>query len=166
MKKLFFVFFVVILFSSCYEEYVLLINNDSSYDVSFNLTTGYWTDNYVLEAGKQYSKSLNKNHSYHINDYEPKENVNLSRDGNTYIFNDIPAPEPIQAFIFNTISKEVILSGDGAISTDPLHVKPNEEITTETIIKKEPKFTAETEDGYPVQVDFLLDKKCYKIILR
>jgi len=172
MKKLLFVFSVVFLFSGCYEEYLLVINNESSFDVTFNLTTGHRTEDYLLEAGKQFSHSMIERHSHAINDYEPKENVILSNDGNTYTFKNTPPPEtpvppdPVPASILNTLPKDVILSGDGAISTDPLKIKANTEITTEKIIKDDPIFSAKTTDGYPVQVDYLYDEKSYKIILR
>lgn len=158
MKKIIMTASIILLFSSCYEEYVLLINNESSYDVSFNLTTGYRTANYILGAGKQFSHSMIERHSHKINDYEPKGYVILSADGNTYTFNNIPIPDPppdpdpIPAWIFNTLSKDVILDGDGAISTDPLTVEAYQEIKTETIIKENPVFKAETTEGYPVQV--------------
>jgi hypothetical protein len=167
--SLFFILAVsFLIFSGCFEEYILIIKNESSYDVSFNLTTGYRTGDYVLEAGGQFTHSMNKNHSHSINDYEPKENVTLSDDGDTYTFINIIIPpfNPIPASIFNTLSKDVILDGDGAISTDPLTVEANQEIKTETIIKKDPVFTAETTDGYPVQVDYTFDETIYMIILR
>ena len=157
---------------SCYEEYLLIINNESSYNVTFNLTTGYWTQNYNLEAGKQFTHSMNKNHSHTMNDFEPKDNVFLTNDVNTYTFNDIPPPdpipdpEPIPASILNTLPKTVILNSNGAISTDPLTINANQEITTETIIKRELVFFAKTIEGYPVQVDYILDEDIYMIILR
>jgi len=170
MKKLGFVINIILLvLSSCYDEYLLLINNESSYDVTFNLTTGHRTDNYILEAGKQFSHSMIDSHTHSINSYEPQNNVILSSDGNTYTFNNIPpppTPEPKPAFIFNTLSKDVILSGNGAISNDPLTIEAGQEIKTETIIKNDPTFSAKTTDGYPVQVDYIYDEVCYKIILR
>jgi len=169
---LFFLLFTSFLLLGCYEEYLLLINNESSYDVNFNLTTGYRTADYILRAGEQFSHSMIKNHSHKINNYEPKGSVILSSGGDTYTFNNIPPPvpipdpEPIPASILNTLPKDVILSGNGAISTDPLTINANQEITTETIIKRDPVFHAKTIEGYPVQVDYILDKTSYKIILR
>lgn len=164
-----YLFFLLLLsFSllSCYEEYLLIINNESSYDVNFNLTTGHRTEDYILKAGEQYSHSLIETHSHNINNFEPKDNVVLSREGNTYTFNDIPPPVPIPASILNTLPRIVILSGSGAISTDPLTIEANQEIKTETIIKKDPVFSAKTIEGYPVQVDFVLTANIYMIILR
>jgi len=166
MKKLFFVVNVVLLLTSCYEEYLLLVNNKSSYDVSFNLTTGYRTEDYFLKKGEQFSHLMIDIHSHIINSYEPKDSVFLSYDDNSYTFFDIPIPDPIPASIYNALSKDVILSGNGAISTDPLTIKANEEIITETVIKKDPVFNAKTIDGYPVQVDYIFDGTKYKIILR
>lgn len=154
--------------SGCYEEYLLLINNESSYDVTFNLTTGYRTANYALEAGGQYSHSMLKNHSHVINSYEPGDSVILSGDGNTYTFSDIQIPKPdiFPASILNTLSKDVILSGDGVISADPITINAGQEIKTETITGLNPIFSAITTDGYPVQVDYIFDEEIYMIILR
>jgi len=166
VKKLAFALITVILFLSCYDEKLLVINNESSYVVTFNLTTGYRTADYTLEAGKQFTHTMIDSHNHSINSYEPEDNVTFSRDGDTYTFINTPLSEPIPAFIFNTLKKVVILSGNGAISTDPLTIEENDEIFTETIIKKDPTFSAKTADGYPVQVDFILDETGYKIILR
>jgi len=175
MKKIFLFLPVVCFLLACTETYSPTVNNKSSYDVSFTLTTGYRTQNIALLPNESYVHEpmpISLQHS--LVSFGPAEYVYFESESDyVYTFYDIPEPElpePIPAFIYNTLSIDVILSADGAISTDPITIKANEEVTTETIIKANPSFSAITTNGYPVVVDYIFteneDKTEYKIILR
>jgi len=148
-------------------EYTLIVDNQSSHDVVFTMTIGYSVHTFTLAAGDKYihpnsiPEALRKKER--MENYEPKQYVNWNYSGDIYTFTDIPIepipePEPIPIFIFNTLSKDVIISGNGALSTDPITIKAKSEVITETVIKNNPTFNAKTIDGYPVQVDCIFDE--------
>jgi hypothetical protein len=169
MRKFVLSFFAVFLFS-CVETYSPVVNNESSQTVTFTLTTGYRTQNgLVLQPSENYiHEPMPVSLESSLDSFEPADSVNLTKDGNVYTFSDIPIlePDPVPAFIYNTLSKDVILSGDGAISPeDPITINAGEEITV-AIIKDNPSFSAITTDGYPVAVDYIFNGDDYKLVLR
>jgi len=181
MRKIFIlVLFCCFLLLTCVETYSPTVNNESSYTVIFTLTTGYWTqENLILQPGESYvHEPMPISLKHNIDSFDPMESVILTTFGDVYKFSDKskpeptpepepePEPEPIQASIYNSLLKDVILSGNGSISTDPLTIIAGQEITTETIIKNNPSFNAMTTDGYPVVVNYSLTAEGYKIILR
>ena len=164
MKHLFFILLPLLLIS-CAEEYTVTVDNQSSQTAAFTFTTGYATKEYTLEPSTKYNHSLPKTLGHKMENYGPGDLIELSQSGDVYYFSDMP-PILIPSSIFNSLSKSVILSADGAISTDPLTIGAGQEINTEFIIRHDPSFSAITIDGFPVQVDFTFDDTEYKIILR
>jgi len=177
MKKLFFAAAILMLFfTGCVGDKTIIIDNKSSQTITCWLNTGHRTAVYVVEPGEQYVYMLVRTLDHQMIaavSYPLPDSVFFVQSGDTYTFYDNPAP-PKHEFpvnIYNSLSKIVILSGDGAMSTDPITINPGEEITTETITLLSgtgPIFSAETIEGYPVQVSYNFDedKKEYKIILR
>jgi len=173
MKKLLFLLLVFIAFLGCKEERAVIINNHSSQTVSGKLRTQYTEKEYSLKPGEQYLYMLLETMTHSMINYISHpiaDSVHfIMKDINTYEFFDNPVPPdpaPIPASIYNSLQKDVILSANGALSTDPLFINAGQEITTVTIIKRNPVFKAETTDSYPVYVDFIIKNDMYMIILR
>jgi hypothetical protein len=168
MKKLFLVLGIVFLsIFGCYDTKSIIVNNHSTIQtITFTLTTGYRTADYIVKPCEQFTYDLPEVYSHKMESYQTSpviDSVDLIQEGDIYNFYDIM---PILASIYNTLVKDVILSGNGAISTDPLIIIAQNEINTETIISKNPSFSAKTTDGFPVQVDYIFNGIDYRIILR
>jgi hypothetical protein len=99
MKRLFIFAGIVLVLAGCVEEYTVIVNNESSYTVTFTMTTGYRTEEYVLNAGEQYVHypiPVSLRHSI-SNEYKPKELkelIILTLSGDTYTFSDKPPSMP------------------------------------------------------------------------
>lgn len=165
--------FILILFSGCAEERSIIINNYSTQVITGSLKTQYTVKEYSLNPGEQYHYMLLETMTHSMISYQSSPNPDSvfieMANADTYNFFDNPvpaAPDPVPASIYNSLQKTVILSGNGAMSTDPLTIDAGQEIKTETIIKNNPVFTAETIDGFPVQVDYKFEETEYLIILR
>jgi len=174
LKKIFiFIFFISIILSGCVEERSIIINNYSTQVITGMLRTQSTIKNYSLNPGEQYHYMLLVTMTHSMLGFQSSPDpdsvyMEMAND-DTYEFFDNPLPpltDPVSASIYNSLQKTVILYGNGAISTDPLTIGAGQEITTETIIKNNPVFTAETIDGFPVQVDYKFDEIEYLIILR
>jgi hypothetical protein len=166
MKKLFLII-IMCVFVGCGGEKTLTINNHSTTQIiKFNIRIGYGTNEYEIKPTAQKIINMLEIHNHNMVSYQSYpvlNSVDLTQNGDIYIFYDIT---PVPASIYNTLVKDVILSGDGAISTDPLTISAGQEIKTATIKSKAPSFSAQTTDGYPVQVDYNFTGAAYNIILR
>ena len=164
MKKITFGLAVVFLFFSCEVDNTITIENQSTQTISYVFTYGLSaTKKYTIEPGQIENFTGNSHQMGKYSSAPINDGVYYVLSGSEYVFFDI---DPIPAAILNILSKEVILSANGAISNEPLTVNPGEEILEEYILSNKPLFTAETIDGYPVQVDYRLVEDTYKIVLR
>jgi len=172
MKKLVLTLSVVLILAACsdfnfiFTKRPVTINNHSNQTVDVTLTVGSGNNNYNVKPNDSFSFDLSENFSHKMASYQSSpiiDSVYFNQEGDTYNFYDIT---PFPASIYNTLGKDVILSGNGAISTDPLVISAGQEIKTQTIKSNSPSFSAQTTDGYQVQVDFNFDGTTFKIILR
>jgi len=168
MKKLFLTSIIISLLAlSCVNKKpVLVCNHSATQTINFSLFTGSYTKDYSVIPLGQYVVNIPDNYNHKMVGYQSSpvtDCIDLVQEGDVYNFYDIT---PFPASIYNTLEKDVVLSGNGAISTDPLTISAKGEIKTETIKSRNPSFSAQTTDGYPVQVDFPFDGAVYKIVLR
>ena len=172
MKKVFllsiiFMFFLFIsMMLGCTGKRSVFIENKSTQTITYNIKIGSNTYNNTVEAGATKMYTVYNLHDHLLENYQSlpiHDSVLLIESNDVYTFYN---KEPSPAFIYNSLSKDVILTANGAISTDPLTVLASQEILTETILSNNPVFSAYTIDGFPVQVNFNLDNNVYKIILR
>ena len=168
MRNFLIVLFATVILWGCADEDVIIVKNNSDQSVAYSLTTGHRTEKYTIRPGKEDSHSLVKSLSHSMKDFQSsplQDSVDLVRSGDKYEFNNI---DPVPASIYNSLSLDVILSGKGAISTDPVTINAGAEITSETILAKNPVLSAQTVNGYPVQVDISHndEEKKYLILLK
>jgi len=87
-----------ILLMGCAPEYTLIVDNQSSQEVTFTMAIGYNTEECTLTAGNRYihpnpiPEALRKKER--MEKYEPKELVYLSYYDDIYTFYDIPSEKP------------------------------------------------------------------------
>jgi len=167
MKKLLLTLSIVLLLLGCGDEKLITINNYSdTQTIIFTITMGSRTDDYKIYPNAQSVFKLNEDFEHRMRSYQSYPVINsvyLVQEGDIYNFYDIT---PFPSSIYNTLGKDVLLYGNGAISTDPLMIRAGQEEKNETIKSKTPSFNGHTTDGYPVQVDFNFDGSQFKIILR
>jgi len=168
MKKLFFTLTIVSLLTlSCVDKKPVLIQNHSATQtINFSLFTGSYTKDYSVIPLGQHVVNIPDSYNHKMIGYQSSpviDCVDLVQEGDVYYFNEI---KPFPASIYNTLGKVVELSGNGAISTDPLTISNGATIETETIKSRTPEFSAKTIEGHPVQVDIIFDGAVYLISLR
>jgi hypothetical protein len=165
MKRAAFLLVVVLLLFACNGTQIIVVSNQTAKDISYVL----WAksmEQYIIKAHEQNEHIVDLYFSHQIYSYEAAvlpQSVYFENTENTYVFKDTP---PISVSIFNTLPKDVILRADGYLSTDPVTVNANDEVTSLSICTKTPSFTAETIDKYPVQVDVRFINNNYMLSLR
>ena len=176
MKRAIIIFIaaLVLVTISCVEEYTVIVNNDSSQTVIYTLTTGYRTENYTINSKQQNYHSLVKALYHTMAGYSApplEDSIDLVQSGDVYTFSEI---KPIPIEIFNTLSKDVELSGDGAIiDNDPLIILAYQELLTESVRSRKPEFTAKILDvngniieNFPVDVHFISGEEKFTVYLK
>jgi len=168
MKKLFFTLTIISLLTlSCVDKKPVLIHNHSATQtINFSFFSGSYTKDYSVIPLGQHVVNIPDSYNHKMISYQSSPVigcVDLVQEGDVYYFYEIT---PFPASIYNTLGKVVVLSGNGAISIDPLTINPGDEIETETIKSRTPEFSAQTTDGHLVQVDINFDGIVYKISLR
>jgi hypothetical protein len=167
MKKLFLTLTIISLLTlSCVDKKPVLIRNHSATQtINFSLFTGSYTKDYsVIPLGQQVV-NIPDSYNHKMVSYQSSpviDCVDLVQEGDVYNFYEIT---PFPASIYNTLEKDVVLSGNGAINNDPLTISEKKEIQA-TIKSRTPEFNAQTTDGHAVQVDINFDGTKYNISLR
>ncbi|MDR2597155.1 MAG: hypothetical protein LBC76_07545 [Treponema sp.] len=167
MKKLFLTLTIIsFLTLSCVDKKPVLISNRSATQtINFSLFTGSYTKDYsVIPLGQQVV-NIPDSYNHKMVSYQSSpviDCVDLVQDGDVYYFNEI---KPFPASIYNALGKDVVLSGNGAISTDPLTINAGETIETKNIKSRTPEFNAHTTDGHTVKVDINFNGTRYIISL-
>jgi|GEM_PF-4574813 len=168
-KPVVFIFILfVLLLSGCGKEgRFVLIKNYSNQSVTYTMIVNkYPREAAAIEPGEEaecmvsnaFSHSMGNFYSSPVND-----SIYYTQTDDEYYFYNI---SPVPSSIFNTLTKDVILSANGAISVDPMTVPALQEIKTETILSNTPIFSAKTAEGYPVMVSFNIIENTYMIILK
>ena len=161
---MFFLFISIML--GCTGNRSVFVENKSTQTITYNIKIGSNMYINTIESGETKMHTVYNLHDHFLESYQSvpiHDSVLLTESNDVYIFY---SKEPSPAIIYNSLSKDVILTANGAISTDLLTVLASQEILTETILSNNPMFSAYTIDGFPVQVNFNLDNNIYKIILR
>ena len=175
MKKILFVFFVVLILSSCqtdFDDISYTVFNSSSKEIKFNFYNDAFTlsqgesENFIINSGKGSFKPLNPDFSGHKESIK-MDTVNKGRAGIEYTFYDV---EPFALHVLNTLPVEVTITAGNFIDNNgetEITIAAGEEAAAKIYTKK-PSFLIKPDETviYPVSANWQFNDETVKVVIR
>jgi hypothetical protein len=148
----------LVLFAGCSDTTIVVTNNTSK-DITYTLRVYPNIESHVARAHDTNTHGAKNGLSHGLVNYVPSslpESIYLETRGDTYTFNEIVIP----IRVYNALKKDIELSAEGYLDTNPLVVNGEGE-KNGLLYTKTPKFDAKTTDGYPANIAYVFDdNKC------
>jgi len=164
VKKIIFVLLVsVVVFISCLVSYpadTVITNHSVDKTVTVKITS---SEEIILAPGQSISiETKGTTEENMIEYYSPNKRVRYIRGSLKYDFYD---RESYEVKILNLTGKTGSLTADGWLDTIYFSSSNNEQINNWLLYTNYPRFTARTDDGYPLQVLFIKEDNTFKLTI-
>lgn len=154
-------------------EYTLIVDNQSSREITFTMTIGYSTETRILTAGDKYihpnpiPEALRNKER--MGSYEPEELVYVSYSDDIYTFYDIPLSE-VKSYVVkvrNMTGEKVTLKA-GVWMDDMIDIEPGYEDDanhTGIIYTDKPDFIVTTRSGFSAVINYTFVDNTFMVVI-
>jgi len=163
----------ILLMRCAAPEYTLIVDNQSSLEITFTMTIGYSTETRTLTAGNKYihpnAIPVALRNKERMGSYEPKELVCFSYSDDIYTFYDIPLSER-QGYIVKvknlTGEKVTLTAGVWMEDINLTDVSTEQSDPAWLVYTDEPDFTVTTESGFPVEINYTFIDNIFMVVIK